>query len=141
MNKHIREHQTQRSLRGWHFDQMRKAGEATTHQSPLTNHNSHPCAVEGCNRSIRLEYLMCGKHWHMVSVSTQRAVYATWRAYSANGRTPHDGNRYRQARAQAIAEATAVAATEPQRGSSNVAEGNALGPNPARDPRPERASQ
>lgn len=101
MNKHIRNHQTTRALHGYHFDQMKRhASEGRAPSSPT----SHTCSIPGCNRLIALHYLMCGKHWSMVSISTQRVVYATWRAYSANGRTPHDGNRYRAARAQAIAE-------------------------------------
>lgn len=110
--------QFRHAMNKWRFDQMRRATDidssrrgdealtqptflAANHQQPTTNHT---CAVPGCDRRIRPEYLMCLQHWRKVSPHTQRAVYATWRAYSAN-KAPADGARYRAARARAIAEA------------------------------------
>lgn len=39
----------------------------------------HTCQALGCSVSCFPEYLMCGKHWGMVSPNNQKEVYATIR--------------------------------------------------------------
>lgn len=45
------------------------------------------CAAIGCTASVKPEYLMCRRHWRMVPIPLQRAVWRAWRAL----RTPPKG--------------------------------------------------
>lgn len=36
---------------------------------------SHTCHAKNCKTNCKPEYLMCPRHWRMVSRSTQNAVY------------------------------------------------------------------
>lgn len=38
----------------------------------------HECPIDGCNRKVPDERLMCGPHWHRVPAQLQRRVYVTW---------------------------------------------------------------
>lgn len=36
---------------------------------------AHTCHAKNCNTKCKPEFLMCGRHWRMVSRKTQLAVY------------------------------------------------------------------
>lgn len=40
---------------------------------------SHKCPRDGCTRTVRDEFLMCGPDWKLVPLALQRAVYAAYR--------------------------------------------------------------
>lgn len=59
------------------------------------------CAAIGCAIKIPTKYLMCGRHWHMVSTPLQDAVYHYYRKGQESGRVPITAN-YRAAARRAI---------------------------------------
>ncbi len=65
------------------------------------------CAIDGCNKAIKAEYLMCAAHWGLVSWPTQRAVYrAIERYYKADG-SATALEQLREAQQKAVDEAKA----------------------------------
>lgn len=38
---------------------------------------THKCAADGCRKEISMALLMCIKHWRLVPLRTQRAIYRT----------------------------------------------------------------
>lgn len=48
------------------------------------------CAVGGCDRPIKAEYLMCGDHWRKVPANVQIEVYNALRKVE---RIPHHAPR------------------------------------------------
>lgn len=48
----------------------------------------HRCAARNCPCRIKVEFLMCARHWAMVPRAIQNAVY---RGYRLRGLTDHTG--------------------------------------------------
>lgn len=59
------------------------------------------CPAEACPRAVRPGHLMCAYHWRTVPAPTQRRVWATWRAWSAD-MTDEKWDHYIDARADAL---------------------------------------
>jgi hypothetical protein len=38
---------------------------------------THKCAADGCRKEISMALLMCIRHWRLVPLRTQRAIYRT----------------------------------------------------------------
>jgi hypothetical protein len=39
----------------------------------------HKCAVSGCNHQVKLDLLMCRRHWFMVPAGLRDKLMETWR--------------------------------------------------------------
>lgn len=64
------------------------------------------CPVPACVASVRAGHAMCRNCWSMVPKESQRLVYGTWRAYSAERSMPALTN-YRAALDQAVRDVVA----------------------------------
>ena len=42
--------------------------------------SSHTCPARGCAATVPYQKLSCARHWRMVPLPVQRAVYAAWRS-------------------------------------------------------------
>lgn len=56
----------------------------------MAERDPHHCHAHGCTRNVPPKMLMCLKHWRMVPVKLQRAVWATYRAGQEIDKAPSD---------------------------------------------------
>jgi len=50
--------------------------------------NNHTCHAINCKTPVPPERLMCYRHWRMVSLDTQRKVWATYRNGQCDDKNP-----------------------------------------------------
>lgn len=49
---------------------------------------SHICHARGCRTPVKPELLMCPRHWRLVPLKLQRAVYQTYRRGQCDDKRP-----------------------------------------------------
>lgn len=59
------------------------APQRMTPMGPHREDTTHRCPADGCQRRVPRHRLACPGHWALVSIPTQRAVYAAYRTGDA----------------------------------------------------------
>lgn len=47
----------------------------------------HKCAAEGCDKRVKVEFLMCLRHWSLVPAPLKQQVYAAFRDWQRGAET------------------------------------------------------